>query len=634
MNLTGSQIKDTYEGVLNIGATGLTGALQEITDGLGNLLNIQVSDTTINFSGIVTGNIIGTTGATGAAGAAGATGAAGPAGATGATGANGANGSNGATGATGPAGATGAGASSPITLEQTNSLVSTAIGATATQYNSVVIGATACSTSINTVVMGSGSCALQPNSIAIGKNATVISSLGQQAGKHVFIGTDINYINGYSDSGGSIFIGNTITAGGGNSTVVIGENSVGYNQSITIGRGSCSQDNSIAIGANSRTSFQGAVSIGQNTCNCGTPVSIYVSTAVAIGKDVANTGSSQVSIGECLVNKVAYGHTIGQCNTIHTGATGTIVLGNSSVGGTGACNSVVIGNNNQNKGTDSVILGINNTICSGSGSLVTGYCNTAGELQTFIFGQNNCSTGGLARGANFVNGVIGSNNINTNIYDAGSLVVGNSNTGAGYAGAVFGSNNTQPYNVNGFVSGNSNLASSENTYIFGSNNCGISNTSLTVGTGNINQGYAITTELNNIFGQNNCIIMSCLTTILGGCQNKICGVMYDTPGRPKFDVIIGGAENTIGLYACNSVIVGGQSNIIPAATGPSGAFNNTIMLGTISRTATIPNATYVENLVIPSYATLNFANDAAAAAGGIVLGQVYHTAGTMKIRII
>ena len=336
MNLTGSQIKDTYEGVLNIGATGLTGALQEITDGLGNLLNIQVSDTTINFSGIVTGNIIGTTGAAGATGA---------------------NGANGATGATGPAGATGAGASSPITLEQTNSLVSTAIGATAAQSNSVVIGATACSASSNTVVLGSGSCALQPNSIAIGKNATVISSLGQQAGKHVFIGTDINYINGYSDSGGSIFIGNTITAGGGSSTVVIGENSVGYNTSITIGRGSCSQDNSVAIGCNSRTNFQGAVSIGPNTCNCGTPVSIYVSTAVAIGKDVANTGSSQVSIGECLVNKVAYGHTIGQCNTIHTGATGTIVLGNSSVGATGACNSVVIGNSAQTTGACSVVIG-------------------------------------------------------------------------------------------------------------------------------------------------------------------------------------------------------------------------------------------------------------------------------------
>ena len=34
------------------------------------------------------------------------------------------------------------------------------------------------------------------------------------------------------------------------------------------------------------------------------------------------------------------------------------------------------------------------------------------------------------------------------------------------------------------------------------------------------------------------------------------------------------------------------------------------------------------------YATLNFADDTAAAAGGIPLGGVYHTAGALKIRIV
>jgi len=33
------------------------------------------------------------------------------------------------------------------------------------------------------------------------------------------------------------------------------------------------------------------------------------------------------------------------------------------------------------------------------------------------------------------------------------------------------------------------------------------------------------------------------------------------------------------------------------------------------------------------YATLNYADDAAAATGGIPLGGVYHTAGALKIRI-
>jgi hypothetical protein len=42
----------------------------------------------------------------------------------------------------------------------------------------------------------------------------------------------------------------------------------------------------------------------------------------------------------------------------------------------------------------------------------------------------------------------------------------------------------------------------------------------------------------------------------------------------------------------------------------------------------------VENLVVFNYAGLNFADDTAAAAGGVVLGQIYHTGGLMKIRIV
>ena len=58
------------------------------------------------------------------------------------------------------------------------------------------------------------------------------------------------------------------------------------------------------------------------------------------------------------------------------------------------------------------------------------------------------------------------------------------------------------------------------------------------------------------------------------------------------------------------------------------------MLGTSGRTATTDSATFVENLVVFNYAALNFVDDTAAAAGGVVLGQVYHTGGVLKIRIV
>ena len=58
------------------------------------------------------------------------------------------------------------------------------------------------------------------------------------------------------------------------------------------------------------------------------------------------------------------------------------------------------------------------------------------------------------------------------------------------------------------------------------------------------------------------------------------------------------------------------------------------MLGTNGRTAPISDATMVENLVVFNYASLNYADDTAAAAGGVVLGQVYHNAGALRIRIV
>ena len=56
------------------------------------------------------------------------------------------------------------------------------------------------------------------------------------------------------------------------------------------------------------------------------------------------------------------------------------------------------------------------------------------------------------------------------------------------------------------------------------------------------------------------------------------------------------------------------------------------MLGCNSRTAPTSNATMVENLVLFNYAALDYANDASAAAGGVVLGQIYHNNGALRIR--
>jgi len=50
-NLTGNEISATYGGLLNIGATGLTGSFTQVTDGLGNPLPMEVSDSAVKFTG-------------------------------------------------------------------------------------------------------------------------------------------------------------------------------------------------------------------------------------------------------------------------------------------------------------------------------------------------------------------------------------------------------------------------------------------------------------------------------------------------------------------------------------------------------------------------------------------------------
>jgi len=50
-------------------------------------------------------------------------------------------------------------------------------------------------------------------------------------------------------------------------------------------------------------------------------------------------------------------------------------------------------------------------------------------------------------------------------------------------------------------------------------------------------------------------------------------------------------------------------------------------------TASTVDTTTLKLLQIANYATMNFADDAAAATGGIPLGGVYHTSGALKIRI-
>ena len=116
----------------------------------------------------------------------------------------------------------------------------------------------------------------------------------------------------------------------------------------------------------------------------------------------------------------------------------------------------------------------------------------------------------------------------------------------------------------------------------------------------------------------------------------------------QYSSIIGGRNQTIITNTSYNNIFGASDSDIRTDSG-SGGFNNiiggrlnyisgttsgTTFLGLINYTAPARNdAVYAPNLVVVNYASLDFINDAAAAAGGVVLVQIYHTSGVMKIRI-
>ena len=80
-------------------------------------------------------------------------------------------------------------------------------------------------------------------------------------------------------------------------------------------------------------------------------------------------------------------------------------------------------------------------------------------------------------------------------------------------------------------------------------------------------------------------------------------------------------DNTSGIQTSGSLIISGGS--APFEKANLQVYGNTSLSGSLILTG---SAT--------SVGSLNFANDTAAAAGGVPLGGIYHNAGAIRIRLI
>lgn len=202
-----------------------------------------------------------------------------------------------------------------------------------------------------------------------------------------------------------------------------------------------------------------------------------------------------------------------------------------------------------------------------------------------------------------------------------SLIVGNNNVpqSLNYSGAYayqFGQDNT----IRGGGSfnlqvGNSNATNANgNSVQFGNaNNAENGQYQYMLGSGNdVDRSYVLAIGLSNV-------IRNSYTYVYGRSNQSL------RTSNEEYRFILGEA-NTIQGTSTHGSILNGSGNTI-------NNLNNVVMLGTSGRTADVAYCTYVENLKIFNYSNLNYADDTAAAAGGVVLGQLYHNNGAVRVRI-
>jgi len=237
--------------------------------------------------------------------------------------------------------------------------------------------------------------------------------------------------------------------------------------------------------------------------------------------------------------------------------------------------------------------GVNNSSVT-IGGYGTRTISGAGLGSAFVGGRNAQISGN----ANFAAGQFGSSIAGENNGMVGGR--GNFITAGEYSFLGGGRSNVTSSLYNGILGGQSNNVSATHSAIAGGISCNISGVQSVIAGGNAN------------------IIQGNYNFIGGGAAN-------DITGNGQYSVILGGNVNEVQTGAAFSVLVGGTSNItnhyrsvVVGGTGLSTAQNDEVV---------------VPDLRFPNYASMNFANDTAAAAAGVLLGQVYHNAGDLRIRI-
>ena len=272
-------------------------------------------------------------------------------------------------------------------------------------------------------------------------------------------------------------------------------------------------------------------------------------------------------------------------------------------------------------------------------SQLPSYTGTAADLRWFV--MNNSGETETFKYSGYTSP------FKTGSVDNSATLIGYAASNAGRAGVLVGGSSTSYSNTaNSIVWGEGNYVGTDQQYpsavferacnstgsgnlVAGNNSSASGGYSLVVG-----EGCSSSTVWGVSLGRSNSIdggsYMSIVAGNINGIQNSYAAVVFgeqNSINGSQHSAVLGGKLNSITSSSPYNAIIGSNNSSITGGT-------NVVMIGTSGRTATTDYATFVENLVVFNYAALDFADDTAAAAGGVVLGQVYHNLGALRIRIV
>ena len=403
-------------------------------------------------------------------------------------------------------------------------------------------------------------------------------------------------------------------------------------------------NNNVIWGANNQglSGVNNIMQGGFSTQVTGNSGNFFGTVLVGWNNTLRSCDASLITGRDNVVDRVDYSIIAGFNNDVGHGGTSysnNLVVGkNSQINGN---NNITGGDNNTCSQSQNIIGGVGNNV-SANDNLVVGTSNTV-RIDECIVGGNNNTIGDTSDTGDARVFAMGQSNAASNT--SNTLLLGSGNTTGNNIGAPtnvtnsasFGQNNTLATAGNSpddnfllFSMGRANNTSGTLAFAFGGGNTVRSNTN----------GNCIAIGNSNTIGSTSSGYQA-RNTIVIGTQNAILNSSQNN--RNDYKILIGRGLDEVGTAGADYVLIGrnnDQNNdysilnmscslIVGASTmGSASDRRNAIVVQNKTGASEEPN------VILPSVGKYrNYANDSAAATGGVPLYGIYHTNGDLKIRV-